>query len=269
MPSLHADRLADLLGQRRLLSERAILELLERGSGAGRSFEEQVISEGVFSRRQLLEILENQYFCPSADLPAASPAPAALQLLPLALAQRFDLLPVDLHGEALRVAFADPDDGPHGSRPRAWPGARSCPSSRCAAISLAAGRTGTAARSPSSPRPRRPAPRRWRPRPCRAGSASPSPTSRAARPPSSSRLCSAPPPAGAPPTSTSSRPRRPSSCACAWTASCTRWPGCPASRRPASSRGSRSSPAWTSPSTDCPRTAASAPARGTASSTCA
>jgi len=110
MLSLHEDRLANLIAQRRLLSEAEIRELVERSEGAGRSVEDELLAEGTFSRRQLLEILENQYFCPSVELPSACPEPAALQLVPRALAEQHDCLAVDFRGEALRVAFADPDD---------------------------------------------------------------------------------------------------------------------------------------------------------------
>ncbi|MBM4117261.1 type II secretion system protein GspE [bacterium] len=110
MLSLHEDRLANVIAQRRLLGEGELHALEARAQGSGKSVEETLLAEGVFSRRQLLEILENQYFCPSVELPASCPDPAALQLLPQALAERHDCLPVDSQGGALRVAFADPDD---------------------------------------------------------------------------------------------------------------------------------------------------------------
>jgi len=110
MLSLHEDRLAKVIAQRRLLGEGELRALEARAQHSDKSVEETLIAEGVFSRRQLLEILENQYFCPSIELPAACPDPAALQLLPRPLAERHDCLPVDLQGSSLRVVFADPDD---------------------------------------------------------------------------------------------------------------------------------------------------------------
>ena len=106
----HANDLADLIGRRHLLKETRIEELLARAEESGRSLEDQILADEVFGRRQLLQILENHHFCPSLDLETVEYRPEALALLPRGLADRHRMLPVDLQGEALRVAFADPGD---------------------------------------------------------------------------------------------------------------------------------------------------------------
>jgi len=106
----HPFELAELIGHRQLLKESAIRELIARADEAGCSLEEQILADGVFGRRQLLQILENHHFCPSLDFEAVDYSPEALTLMPRGFAERHGMLPVNLQGEALRVAFTDPGD---------------------------------------------------------------------------------------------------------------------------------------------------------------
>ena len=110
LPTVIRDRLGALLEQRRLLDLPTLRALRDRVASGQDTLEALLLGEGHFGRQQLLEILENHHFCPSVDLSDPAYAPAALQLLPRALAERHDCCPVDLKGDALRVAFADPDD---------------------------------------------------------------------------------------------------------------------------------------------------------------
>jgi type IV pilus assembly protein PilB len=76
----------------------------------GQALEEVLLSEEIFTRRQLLQVLENQTFCPSIDLEEATPAWDALRWLPEESALRWRVLPLSVTDEELHVAIEWPDD---------------------------------------------------------------------------------------------------------------------------------------------------------------
>jgi len=83
---------------------------MRQAAAEGCYLEQVLIREKVFSRAQLLELLENHYFCPSFDFENFGFNADPLSLVPQQLAKRHLLLPVDSDGISLKVVLADPDD---------------------------------------------------------------------------------------------------------------------------------------------------------------
>jgi type IV pilus assembly protein PilB len=106
------DALAKVLIERELLPAPEVDRWLRKAETEQCFLEEILTRENVLTRERLLEILENHFFCPSADLQEWSYDPSLVQLIPHKLAVRHLVFPVESEGERLKVAFADPDNGP-------------------------------------------------------------------------------------------------------------------------------------------------------------
>src|SRR5262245_35606509 len=95
--------LARILTDRQLLGAGEISNWLRQAEHTGVFFEEVLIRENLFSRTQLLEILENHYFCPSVDLHNWQFDASLLALIPAALAKRHLAFPVASNENQLQV----------------------------------------------------------------------------------------------------------------------------------------------------------------------
>ncbi|MBN1516321.1 Flp pilus assembly complex ATPase component TadA [Candidatus Sumerlaeota bacterium] len=105
-----SDPLAKILLERRLLP-RAELERWQAEASARRIFLEDVLLENnVLSRTELIQALENQFFCPSYDVNNAPYAPDLLRRLPHGLAKKQLALPIEDTGEEVKVVMANPQD---------------------------------------------------------------------------------------------------------------------------------------------------------------
>jgi len=104
------DGLAQIISDRQLLPSVQTEQWLRQAASEGSFLEQILIREKVFSRAQLLELLENHYFCPSLDLENLAFNANVLGLVPQQLAKRHLLLPVESDGVNLKVVLADPDD---------------------------------------------------------------------------------------------------------------------------------------------------------------
>jgi type IV pilus assembly protein PilB len=111
-------RMADSDALARVLVERELLPASEverwlRLAATERCFLEQILTrEQVLPRARLLEILENHFFCPAADLGEEAYDPALLKLIPQRFAERHLVFPIGSDGDRLKIAFADPDNAP-------------------------------------------------------------------------------------------------------------------------------------------------------------
>jgi type IV pilus assembly protein PilB len=103
-------RLAQLLAQHQLLAISQVEALSQEAIDSDRELDEVLLEREVFRRDQLVEILENQTFCPSVDLHTIHPSLEALERLPQRLARQHLALPFALDGERLKVALQWPDD---------------------------------------------------------------------------------------------------------------------------------------------------------------
>src|SRR5688572_28873059 len=107
---MSVDGLAHIISARQLLSAVETEQWLRQAASEGSFLEQVLIREKIFSRAQLLELLENHYFCPAIDLENFEFNPNTLGLVPQQLARRHLLLPVESDGINLKVVLADPDD---------------------------------------------------------------------------------------------------------------------------------------------------------------
>ena len=99
-----------ILASRRLAPYAVLEECLDAARRVDGAFEQVVIERGVLSRRQLLEILENEYFCPAVDVLAVEPTVEAVNALPREVAVRHRACPLKVADDVLHVALADPSD---------------------------------------------------------------------------------------------------------------------------------------------------------------
>jgi len=102
------DPLGRILVERRFLKTEDYQALLKAAQSEDRFLEEILIREQRFSCKKLLTILENEYFCPGVNLEETPCDPALLAAIPRRLAVRHLAFPMQLDGEAIRVAFSDP-----------------------------------------------------------------------------------------------------------------------------------------------------------------
>lgn len=104
----HPEALADILVSRKLLDPGVLAKRMDQAVREKSTLEAVLLRAGTFTRAQLLQILENHFFCPSVDVSRAAFRPDALRRVPRRLAERHEALPLDHDGERLVVAFADP-----------------------------------------------------------------------------------------------------------------------------------------------------------------
>jgi type IV pilus assembly protein PilB len=104
------ERLEDLLVIRQIAPPRRIEEWRQSARERGIAFEEAVFQSGALSRAQVLQVLENHYFCPSVDLSEAKIPLDVLMRVPRELALHHEAVPVQLDKERLVVALTDPTD---------------------------------------------------------------------------------------------------------------------------------------------------------------
>ncbi len=104
------DTLGRIISERQLLSLRETERWLSRAKAEGLFLEQILLNERVFTRSQLLEILENHYFCPAMDLETWAFDAAPLGLVSHQLAKRHLAFPLESDESRLKVVLADPDD---------------------------------------------------------------------------------------------------------------------------------------------------------------
>ena len=104
------DPLGEILASRKLLEPGQLATRVQQAAREKVPLEAVLLRLGTFSRGQLLQMLENHYFCPSVDVAKAPFRPDLLRRLSRRVAERHVALPLDFDGERLVVALADPSD---------------------------------------------------------------------------------------------------------------------------------------------------------------
>jgi type IV pilus assembly protein PilB len=102
--------LGQVLVRRGLVTEDEIAAALEQQATSGKRLGEVLVDMEVLDERGLVEALADFYGMPVTHLRRDAPDPAALALLPEALAREHLAIPVDLDEDALHVAVAQPSD---------------------------------------------------------------------------------------------------------------------------------------------------------------
>lgn len=111
-PVRHAAHLGEALVEAGLLSQTALAQMLQRQAALGQHLPigELLVQQGLISQAQLRITLAVWLGVPTVDLSHATPEPSALDVLPRALAQREQVLPLMLRDDTLVVVVHDPWD---------------------------------------------------------------------------------------------------------------------------------------------------------------
>ena len=103
-------RLDAVLVHCKILDEARAQRWAEMAAREGLSLENVLVRENAMNRRQLLQALENFYFCPAVDVATVVFDARLVGLLPARLAKRHQAMAVGVQGETVVVAFGNPDD---------------------------------------------------------------------------------------------------------------------------------------------------------------
>lgn len=103
-----ASPLPQILVDRQFLTSEELAQWERRAAAESSLLDDLLLRENVFTREQLIQILENHFFCPSVDLRSLDTDPELLKSIPQRLAERHRAFPVSAENGRLRVALADP-----------------------------------------------------------------------------------------------------------------------------------------------------------------
>lgn len=102
--------LSQILVNREFLTPDDLAQWNRRATAEGSLLDETLLRHNVFSRDQLIWMLEDHFSCPSVDLRSIKPDEETLQLIPKRLAERNGAFPVEQDNGRLRVALIDPSN---------------------------------------------------------------------------------------------------------------------------------------------------------------
>ncbi len=103
-------RLGQLLVDSGKLSDAQLQTALRRQQETGERLGEVLVKDGYIDEPALLSVLERQYGVPAAVLDEEELDTALAKLIPFYMANRYLLVPLALHAEAVDVAMVDPTD---------------------------------------------------------------------------------------------------------------------------------------------------------------
>jgi MSHA biogenesis protein MshE len=103
-------RIGDLLVRENLLSDAQLKFALEQQKKTGRKLGRVIVECGFMTEDTLSEVLAKQLNVPFVDLKVFDLNPGVVKLLPEAQARRFRTLALEMVGDRVRVAMADPTD---------------------------------------------------------------------------------------------------------------------------------------------------------------
>jgi MSHA biogenesis protein MshE len=103
-------RLGDLLIEQKLISDAQLAQALAEQKRTGRKLGRVLTDLGLVQEHQLHDLLSQHLQIPFVDLRQITPEPAAVRLLPEALARRFRALVLQADARGLSVGMADPTD---------------------------------------------------------------------------------------------------------------------------------------------------------------
>jgi type IV pilus assembly protein PilB len=104
------ERLEDILVNRQIVPAKRVEEWRAAARQDGIPFEEALLRSKALSRAQLLQILENHFFCPAVDVSEAKIPLDVLTRIPRELALHHEAVPVQNDKDRLVVALTDPTD---------------------------------------------------------------------------------------------------------------------------------------------------------------
>lgn len=101
-------RVGEILVQQKLVRPDQLTKAIEEQRRTGAKLTQILVSQGIVKENQVLKALEAHYRVPGIDLNTFQIQPAAIQLVKREVCEKNNVIPVQLVGETLVVAFVDP-----------------------------------------------------------------------------------------------------------------------------------------------------------------
>jgi len=106
------EKLGEILIRQGAISEKQLEEALSKQSSEGGLLGEIMIKLGFVNERMIAQAITSQYGFPFLPVEQCDINPEAVKLVPLDLARKHNLVPVDIIGDVLTIAMSNPLDRP-------------------------------------------------------------------------------------------------------------------------------------------------------------
>jgi len=103
-------RLGDILVESGVISQKQLEDALDEQKRSKRRLGEILISKGILDEDAIADVLSNQLRLERVRLRNTIISPDVVRIIPESVARRYNIVPVSLHGDTLKVAFSDPLD---------------------------------------------------------------------------------------------------------------------------------------------------------------
>ena len=109
---MHASRLGELLVRNNLITKEQLTKALDeqKESGGHGRLGSILIKNGLISESDLTSFLSKQYGVPSINLNEFEVDPAVIKTIPVEIAQKYQIIPVNRAGSTLIIAMSDPSN---------------------------------------------------------------------------------------------------------------------------------------------------------------
>ena len=109
---MHASRLGELLVRNNLITKEQLTKALDeqKESGGHGRLGSILIKNGLISEADLTSFLSKQYGVPSINLNEFEVDPAVIKTIPVEIAQKYQIIPVNRAGSTLIIAMSDPSN---------------------------------------------------------------------------------------------------------------------------------------------------------------
>ena len=109
---MHASRLGELLVRNNLITKEQLAKALDeqKESGGHGRLGSILIKNGLLSEEDLTSFLSKQYGVPSINLNEFEVDPAVIKTIPVEIAQKYQIIPVNRAGSTLIIAMSDPSN---------------------------------------------------------------------------------------------------------------------------------------------------------------
>ena len=102
--------LGELLVQRGVISPQQLVAATPVGRQHGGQFASTLVRLGFVSEEDLVAVVQQEYRLPVIDLATVEPIAEVIRLVPLAIARRYQVLPIGATAAILTIAIADPSN---------------------------------------------------------------------------------------------------------------------------------------------------------------
>ncbi len=103
-------RIGDLLVERGLITKEQLAAALQKQTAAGKKLGQVLIDEGLITEDDLIDVISSRLGIPKISLESLVIDPTIVELVPLSVARKHQLIPIFRIGSSLTVAMVDPLD---------------------------------------------------------------------------------------------------------------------------------------------------------------